>query len=179
MTHVQPHSVPAAHDGTLAAIVRRHQVGLWRYLRALGADAALAEELVQDVFVVAFERGLQERGSATGQFLRRTARHVLLRARRDAERDRVRLVDLADAWWRHECAADDGAAWLEALRTCLSRLDDRRREAVRLWYGASRDRANAAARLGLGPTGLKMLLQRVRQRLRRCVEGQLEVETTA
>ena len=128
MTHVQPHPVLGPDLATFEAIVRRHQVGLWRYLRALGADAALAEELVQDVFVVAFERGLQERGyAATGQFLRRTARHVMLRARRDAKRERIRLLDLADARWRHDCASDDGAAWLEALRTCLTRLDERRR----------------------------------------------------
>ena len=180
MPGIHPLPVSTNKHATIDDLVRRHQAGLWRYLRALGADAALAEELVQDAFVVAFERGLQDRGhAATSQFLRRTARHVMLRARRDAGRDRARLLELADARWQSECAADDGDAWLEALRSCLGKLDSRRRQAIGLWYGADRDRANAAARLDLEPNGLKMLLQRVRHRLRLCIEGQLHKETNA
>ena len=33
------------------AIVNRHQAGVWRYLRLLGCEAALADDLTQDTFV--------------------------------------------------------------------------------------------------------------------------------
>ncbi|MCA8952441.1 MAG: sigma-70 family RNA polymerase sigma factor, partial [Planctomycetes bacterium] len=81
---VAPRTPPAVD---LEALVRRHQVALWRYLRALGCEAALADDLLQDTFLVAFRR-LSDAGDdvAVAAFLRRTGRHLFLRRRRDAGR---------------------------------------------------------------------------------------------
>ena len=38
----------------LASLVTLHQAGVWRYLRALGCDASLADDLTQDTFLEAW-----------------------------------------------------------------------------------------------------------------------------
>lgn len=158
----------------LETIVTRHQVGIWRYLRALGADPALAEDLLQDCLVIALRRGVQDRGdAAVATFLRATARHLLLRRRRDEGRRAAILLELADRMWEQDCGGDDGEHWLAALRACLAQLDGRPRQVVRLFYGEGRDRAATARALGMREAGVKTLLQRVRQVLRRCVHERI------
>jgi RNA polymerase sigma-70 factor (ECF subfamily) len=154
--------------------VRRHQVGIWRYLRALGAPADLAEDLVQDSFLIAFRRLPRAVGPAgEASFLRQTARHLYLRRRRDEGRREELLVELADRLWVRDCAADDGEGWLAALRACVAELEGRPARAVRMFYGEDRDRAATAAALGLKQTGVKTLLQRVRASLRACIEQRM------
>ena len=158
----------------LAALVRRHQLGLWRYLRALGAPADLAEDLLQETFLVAWRRLGEDRGDAAAAvFLRATARHLYLRRRRDQGRREQILVELADAAWARDGAADDGEAWLDALRGCVGALEGRARQVVQRFYGDGADRESVAAAMGMKATGVKTLLQRVRAALRDCIERKL------
>ena len=158
----------------LAAVIARHQQGLWRYLRALGASAALAEDVMQDTFLVAMRRLHDDRGdAAVATFLRQTARHLLLRRRRDEGRREQLLLQLADRWWQDDCAADGGEAWLEALRGCVARVAGRAREVVQRVYADGLDRPAVAAALGMKENGVKTLLQRVRAVLRECIEKKL------
>lgn len=151
--------------------MRRHQVALWRYLRALGAGPELAEDLLQDTFVVALQKLEEDRGeAATATFLRATARHLLLRRRRDLSRRERLLLEAADRLWQRDCAGDGGERWLLALRSCLGELPPRARQAVALFYEQDLGREAAALRLGMQPNGLKTLLQRVRAALRLCIE---------
>lgn len=154
------------------ALIRRHQTGAWRYLRALGAAADEADDLLQEVFLVAWRKGLEDRGpAATAAFLRLTGKNLFLRRRRDRGRAEALLVELADRRWHNECGRDDGEAWLAALETCLDALQPRAREGVERWYRGERDRTAAA--LGLSANGLKTLLQRARASLRECIERRL------
>ena len=170
---MSPISVPlplmsAALD--LETLVSRHQVGVWRYLRALGAPADLAEDLLQDVFLVAFRRLTDDRDAvAVAAFLRRTARHLYLRRRRDQGRREELLVELADRLWERDCG-DDGEAWIQAARACVEQLDGRPRRVVELFYGEGLGRDAIAAATGMRKNGVKTLLQRVRARLRECIE---------
>jgi RNA polymerase sigma-70 factor (ECF subfamily) len=158
----------------LEAIVRQHQRALWRYLRALGAEPATADDLLQDTFLVALRAGLVDRGhAAVATFLRQTARHLFLRRRRDQGRREELLVELADRLWQDECGRDDGEQWLAALRTCVDALDGRPRDVVKLFYVDGKDRAAVAAALGMQENGVKTLLQRVRAVLRACVEQRI------
>jgi len=158
----------------LASVIRRHQLGLWRYVRSLGAPADLAEDVMQDTFLVAMRRLHEDRGEgATAAFLRQTARHLFLRRRRDQGRREELLVELADRWWHEHAAADDGERWLAALRACVSTLDGRAREVVQRFYGDDLDRSATAAAMGMKENGVKTLLQRVRALLRECIERRL------
>ncbi|HEX5050929.1 MAG TPA: sigma-70 family RNA polymerase sigma factor [Planctomycetota bacterium] len=158
----------------LEALVRGHQTHVWRYLRCLGASPELAEDLLQDTFLVAFRRLEHDRGdAAAATFLRSTARHLYLRRCRDQHRREELLAGLAEQLWQRDCAADDGQQWLEALRSCVQALDGRPRQAVQWFYGEGRDRASVAAAMGMKENGLKTLLQRVRATLRECVERRL------
>lgn len=164
---------------TLAALIQRHQHGVWRYLRALGAEPHLAEDLTQETFLVAWRRGLEDQGDApVAQFLRTTARQLFLRTRQKEGRREELLAELADRLWNRDCEPDGGSAWLAALAECTERLDDRTRQAVRACYGrggadAGGDRSAIADSLGLRPNGLKTLLQRARALLRQCIESKL------
>lgn len=164
-------------DDALRALIARHQTAVWRYLRSLGAAPAAAEELVAETFVVAWQRGVDDRGrAAVAAFLGRTARHLWLRRCRDEGRREELLVEFADRMWQRDCGGDDGARFLAALRECTQELDGRARTAVHLCYGpgaARGDRDRVARTLGMQPNGLKTLLQRVRARLRQCIEQKL------
>lgn len=167
--------MPANLD--LETLVRRHQVGVWRYLRALGADANVAEDLLQETFLVAFDKLVEDRGpAAVASFLRTVAKNLFLRHRRDHDRREAALVELADRLWQRDCAADEGDMWLAALRDCLRRVDGRSAEAVELFYRQSLSREDVAERLGLKGTGLKTLLQRLRAGLRGCIEKRIQGE---
>jgi len=158
-------------------LVRRHQVGVWRYLRALGAAADEAEDLLQETFLVALDKLTEDLGTTSvASFLRKTARHLLLRQRRDRGRREAAVIAFADELWQRDCAVDDGGAWLEALDGCVSQLDGRSRDVVQWFYREGQSRKQVAARLQIKETGMKTLLQRLRAALRSCIEARLQGE---
>lgn len=177
MTSSPASRIPAAPPGRAVAtegLVLDHLRSVWRYLRMHGADASLADDLAQEAFVVALQKGavgLPPAAAAT--FLRRTARFLLLHHRRD-QPAAVELADAVDERWQTDCAGDGGDELIAVLRECVARLPERSRRAIGLCYGPGGDepsrRVAAAAALGLRPNGLKTLLQRTRLLLRACLE---------
>jgi len=162
-----------AHDD-LDGIVRRHQRNVWRFLRALGANAALAEELTQDTFLLAWKKRLVVRSEAeTAAWLLRTARFLWLRTARHRRRHEERLADTLLEWWLRQGAVDAGDRWLEALRSCRQQLTARAAQALELFYADGLSRDAVAKALGMRPNGAKTLLQRTRELLRDCVERRL------
>ncbi|MCA8976341.1 MAG: hypothetical protein KDC98_16600 [Planctomycetes bacterium] len=155
------------------SVVRAHLGSVWRYLRMHGASADEADDLVQECFVLAAQKGaLGLEAAATATFLRRSARFLFLRRRRE-DRRAVLLADAVDELWQRDCAHDGGDALLDALRNCLARLAPRTATAVRRCYGLGGDepasRAALAAELGMQENGIKTLMQRARQQLRDCL----------
>lgn len=164
---------PAAEPAT-AARIDRHLHQVWRYLRMHGAQPQVADDLTQEAFVVALQKGaLQFEPAATTAFLQRTARFLFLKHCRN-QRAAVELADAVDELWQRDAAADGGSALVEAVRNCVGKLDGRAKDAIRRCYGLGQDeparRDQAASELGLQPNGLKTLLQRTRQALRACIE---------
>jgi RNA polymerase sigma-70 factor, ECF subfamily len=166
---------PPPETSSLERLVQRHQRTVQRFLRALGADAAAADDLAQDVFVLAWEKRVvlaDERAMAA--WLVRTARHLWLRevrfARRRAEREAIAIERL----WLDRCADDGGDRFLFALAACRRQLTPHVAEALALVYERGLSREAAAAAIGLLPNGLKTLLQRARSLLRRCMEQRLD-----
>jgi hypothetical protein len=64
-----------------AELVRKHQAGVWRYLRFLGCDEARADDLTQETFLAVLKGSFQQRGEAeTAAYLRTVARSRFLMA---------------------------------------------------------------------------------------------------
>ena len=164
---------PMADDDALAAFVRRHQTGLWRFLRMCGCDGQQAEEIAQDALLIALRRGRLD-GDDAAAFLRQTAKFLWLRTRRDERRRAERHAEAAERAWRHEFATDDGAGWMEALDRCLEALPARSRLALERTYRDGLGRRELGDELGIGEHGVRTLLQRLRAALRNCIERRRE-----
>lgn len=161
------------HPG-LAANADRHREALWRYLRVLGADAVAADDLVQEVFLVALQRAdFDDRvPGAVFTFLRRTARYLWLRSLR--RRTTPLEVEAADLVWQQHCGDGPGDDYVDALRQCVERLPARSRTLLQATYGDGDGRTAAGARIGLGEQGVKSSLRRLRAFLHDCIRQRLE-----
>jgi RNA polymerase sigma-70 factor, ECF subfamily len=166
----------------LANLAQRHQAGVWRYLRFLGADATEADDLTQETFLAVARGDFVERDEPqTAGYLRVVARNQLLALRRKQHRE-INTVDLeaADSVWA-AAAGPDGSLtnYLDALRDCLQQLEGRSRHAIDLHYRDRAGREAIARELGMQPDGVKTLLRRTRQLLRECVERKIKTESTS
>jgi RNA polymerase sigma-70 factor (ECF subfamily) len=153
-----------------------HRAALWRYLRTLGADAATADDLVQEAFVVALRRRDVDAASPAHAFafLRTTARHLWLKSRRlkVAERE----VEDADRVWDERCGDGTGDDYVAALRACLADLPERSRALLEATYGERRGRGASAQALGMSADGIKSALRRLRAFLHDCIARRQRLE---
>jgi RNA polymerase sigma factor (sigma-70 family) len=155
----------APQQEAAAGMIVRHWATVRRYLRVLGADSAMADDLAQDVFVVALRKGIEDRGGQTAAWLRRTARNLFL----DNSRKRHPVsLEVADEVWEEHC--DDEGERRGALQSCLKLLTERSQAAVRLAYGDRQSWAQIGSTLGMQASGVKTLLRRCRETLRQCIE---------
>ncbi len=165
-----------AQDIDLERLMRAHQADIWRFLRALGCEAAQADDLTQETFLSLLRADFEERGAfETLAWLRKAAKNLfLMNVRQGRTRPTVLNLDNIEDQWA-EFAGDDGAQLrLDALRTCMQSLDERQREALQLRYGAETTRAELSKRLSLSEGGTKNLLERVKEKLRECIERRLK-----
>src|SRR4051794_20037836 len=167
------YSTQDSSPADLASLVERHQAGVWRYVRFLGADTTEADDLTQETFLALAHGGFVERDELqTAGYIRVVARHKLLALRRKQNReiDTVGL-EAADSAWAVAAGPDGNLnGYLDALRDCLGQLDGRAREAINLHYHEQNTREAIATQLDMKPDGVKTLLRRTRDVLRECVE---------
>jgi RNA polymerase sigma-70 factor, ECF subfamily len=166
----------AAENGiNLADLMREHQAGLWRYLRALGAEAALADDLTQEVFLAVYRKPFEQRGKGqTVSYLRIVAKNLLLKARRNAGKViAVAEIEQIETEWVQLVGDEDGAALSAALKECLKQLEDKPRQVLDLQYREGKQRIEIAQALGMTDDGIKTLLRRTKARLRKCMETRL------
>jgi RNA polymerase sigma-70 factor (ECF subfamily) len=177
--HAPPHPPPQSQPTDLAAVVRSHQAGVWRYLRYLGADDAEADDLTQETFLAFAKAEFAERcPRQTASYLRVIARNQLLALRRRQQRE-ISTVELeaAESVWAEAVDSDGGLeSYLDALRDCLSELDGRPRQAIDFHYRDGDGREAIAAKLDMKPDGVKSLLRRTRDLLRECVQRKVNAQ---
>ena len=159
-----------------ASLVERHQAGVWRYVRFLGADTTEADDLTQETFFALARAQFVERDERqTAGYLRVVARNQLMVLRRRQNRE-VNTVELeaADSVWA-AAAGPDGSLtnYLDALRDCVDQLEGRARQAVDLHYHDHAGREAIATQLGMQADGVKTLLRRTRDVLRECIERKI------
>jgi len=159
----------------LAALMRAHQAGIWRYLRVLGCDSSTADDLTQETFLAAYAAGFEQRDEkSTRAYLRTVARNLFFKSRRNAGKVvNVQEIERIEAQWM-ALADDEGDALNQALRGCLEKLEARPRAALNAFYGTEKSREQVAMGLGMTDDGLKSLLRRTREILRECIERKIK-----
>jgi RNA polymerase sigma-70 factor (ECF subfamily) len=182
MTAIKEQPPPTHEPIDLASLVQRHQAGVWRYVRFLGADRSEADDLTQETFLAVARGEFVERDERqTAGYLRVVARHQLLALRRRQNRE-ISTVELesADTVWA-AAAGPDGSlnGYLDALRDCMAQLEGRARLAIDLHYRVESGRDAIAAALEMKPDGVKTLLRRTRQVLRECVERKIKHDSNS
>jgi RNA polymerase sigma-70 factor (ECF subfamily) len=161
-----------------ARLIEQYQVGVWRYLRALGCEPAQADDLTQETFLAVLQHPFRDYGAAsTAAYLRKVARSQFISAHRRGGKVKVIVVEDIEEFdraWDQWAGNDSGEARLEALRECLQVLTSRARLALEMRFRERGSRANIAAALGISEHGAKNLMQRAKRLLRECIEGKLQ-----
>ncbi len=169
-------SIDSGSEIDLVSMVTRHQAGVWRYLRALGCDAALADDLTQDTFLEVMRRPFVEYNEhATAAYLRRVAHNYFIsRRRRDGRMTVTEHAEDLETGWMRWAGFDSGDRAIEALTECFERLTSRAKLALRLRFAEDSSRQAIAQSLGISEHGAKNLMQRAKNQLRDCVENKLQ-----
>lgn len=161
-------------EDALISLMTEHQADVWRYLRLLGCDAALADDLAQETFLYIYRNPIQQISrAATATYLRKAARNLLLNRRRKQQRETSLDFEAAELAWT-ELTPASGDERLEALTRCLEQLAERARSAIDLKYAQNRSEAEVATAMAASVDAVKSLLKRARQQLRECVEAQVK-----
>ena len=162
-------------DAEFADLVRTHHRDLLVYATALTRDPTTARDIVQDAFVVAYEkRGVFD---VTRDFpawmrgiVRNKWREWLRRNRRyDLGESELARIDAALSLWQSDRVEGESPLF-EALEDCVSRLPEPLREAVVAYYYEGRSGDEAALHLGIAPAAVRKRLQRARTLLKQCLE---------
>ena len=163
----------AAH---IAQLVVRHRHGILAYLYGVVPDAHVAEDLFQEVCVVAVQKAAEfQDGTSFVAWARTIARNKL---REHLRRRTGVLVD--DAFFDGiESAFDavqgsiDPDTRKDALRRSLDQIQDRARQMLVWRYEEGLTAETIAGRAGQSRAAVNSLLQRVREILRECVERRM------
>lgn len=161
---------------TFSRVMHEHLNGVWAYLRFLGCDAATADDLAQETFLVLMRKGLKEENrSATAAYLRTTARYLYLTARRTGKRrDAALRVEVTDQVWVEWVEEGGGLDdWLEALKQCREYLDERSRQALVLRFDKGVSGEDIARQLAITPDNVNNILHRAKQQLKQCIEKRI------
>jgi RNA polymerase sigma-70 factor, ECF subfamily len=163
----------AIENDILVRVLLRDREKLFAYCWAIVRDPHLAEEVFQEVSMLA----LQKRDSiADAQHLAGWLRHAARRKALEAVRDRRAkptlldnaLLDLLEPEWQRW---DDtpSATLLDALRDCVGRLGANARELIDLRYGQGLKSSRIAEKLHRKIETVYVALSRVHGKLAECV----------
>jgi RNA polymerase sigma-70 factor (ECF subfamily) len=159
------------------SLIQHYQSSVWRYLRAMGCEQSLADDLTQETFIAVLRRPfVQISPSATSSYLRRVAYHLLITYRR--KHRRMTTTDSIDAldeqWVRWAGEEGTGGEVFEALAECFSRLTERAQTSLRMRFSEDASRERIASKLGITEHGAKNLMQRAKSQLKDCLDGKLQ-----
>jgi len=179
----QPGGVPSGRAASAreaefdpAKLIETHQAGVWRYLRALGCERELANDITQETFLAILQKPFDDYDRrATAAYLRTVARNLFISAMRKAGRVvPVEDIEAVDTTWNRWMGVDDGEELLDKLRECLQGLTERARWALEMRFKDRLPRVEIAENLGITEHGAKNLMQRAKKQLRSCIEKKTE-----
>jgi len=157
----------------IAQLVVKHRHGLLAYLYGVLPDAHVAEDLFQEVCVVAVQKAAEfQDGTNFVAWARTIARNKLrehLRRRSGVTVDDAFFEGVESAFDAVGGSVDPDAR-KEALRHCLGEIQDRARQMLVWRYEEGLSAVSIAERMGQSRASVNSLLQRVREILRECVQ---------
>jgi len=167
----------------LLRLLLANRAKLIGYIRSIVRDQHLAEDVFQDVSIIAVSKaGEIESESHLLGWLRRTARFEALNAMRKSRRGLATLDDatleLLDDHWR-QTDSHDSADMTDALHDCLGELTPRSRELVDLRYSQGLSGAQLADHIGRQVNTVYVTLSRVHKQLADCIRRKLADEGDA
>ena len=167
----------AGSDDAFARLVERHERGVARQMWRFSRDPGRCEELVQDVFVEAYQSLRTYRGDAPFlHWLRRIATRVGYRFWRERAKDRPRvpLANIEPIAERRDEVDPAGAG--EILDALLGRLAPDDRLVLTLEYFEECSMKEIAERTGWTEDAVKMRAYRARAKLREIAEREKLLE---
>ena len=147
----------------------RHGPALLAYACSFVEDAAIAEDVVHEVFVKLLQ-GETSVPDVPAAYLYRAVRNAALNVRRNGFRQAP--LDDASAWFAHRGGDREAALTLQAA---LTDLPEEQREVVmmRIWSGMTLEEVAAATRVSLNTVAsrYRYALEKLRERLTRYQKG--------
>ena len=149
------------------------------YICALMRDGEVAKDVLQETALVLLRRFAEY--DSQRPFLAwalGVARFQMLGHQRDAARsfltfDTELMERFTEHWAETAPAADRRAG---ALRECLEKLPGRARDVLRQRYFEELTAEDIARRLGANGASVRVMLQRIREQLRKCIERRMQAE---
>ncbi|MBN1674704.1 MAG: sigma-70 family RNA polymerase sigma factor [Kiritimatiellae bacterium] len=166
-----------------AALVREFEPMLRGYVASLVRDRALADDITQEAFVLAYRNFSSLRKTTSfGAWIRSIARHAawreLSKRKREIPWDPEVIAGMEDIL----SIFDDpvrGDTWRERLgivRACYEQLAQTLKEPCRHFYFERRATATIAEMLRAAPATIRKRLERARIAIKDCVEARLGLE---
>jgi RNA polymerase sigma factor (sigma-70 family) len=164
-------------------LVKQHESMLFAYVLGLVRDPSLAEDVVQEAFVIGYRKlSTLEKKESFAAWLRTIARNAaygqLRKRHREFPADNAILEGMEDVF--HAFDQDrSGETWEERVRIvedCFQRLPDKLREVCRMHYFEDQSTRQITDLLRIGLDAVKKRLERARDAIRECAEKRLKLE---
>jgi len=154
----------------LEELWREYGRDLHRFLRVLGADHAGADDLVQETILYVAQHPFERRTPGeTAMYLRAVSKSLFIKFAQRNRRVMAVDPDTIEAEYTQAVGNDSDGA-VEQLKRCIAGLSERERMILDLRYTRNASREEMGAALNLSDGGVKNLLERVKQRLKECME---------
>jgi RNA polymerase sigma-70 factor (ECF subfamily) len=173
-------------EEAFAELLERHHAHVRAYLGSLVRHPEEVEDLAQETFLIAYQSMAEYRGeSSLRTWLFGIARHRVLQFVRDLGNRRFYKADSIQSvlqGWLADSAKDDVQRFpdrereLSALESCVKKLAPASNSLVTAFYLKGATASDIARATGKNEGAIWKSLSRIRQALRRCVEGHLAVE---
>ncbi|MEM7452999.1 MAG: sigma-70 family RNA polymerase sigma factor [Planctomycetota bacterium] len=158
-------------EDEMVRLLMRERVRILGYVRSIVGHAEMAEDIFQEVAVVA----LRKRSEVTelrspGAWFRKIARLQSMNAIRKKKAAGLdpAVLDLLDAVWDQRDL--DGSLRVEGLRECIGKLPDKIKRVVELRYNQSLGSQVVANQLSLPINTVYVYVSRAHRMLKDCIE---------
>jgi RNA polymerase sigma-70 factor (ECF subfamily) len=157
-------------------LLLRERVKLLAYIRAIVRDDHLAEDVFQEVAVLAVRKREEIRDRRHFlAWMRLAARHRAMKLARRQHRylllDEALLDQLDEQWAEHDMSS--GTDLVEALRYCVERLSPHARNLVKLRYVDGISGLRLAEVVDRRPNAVYVALSRIHRSLGDCIKQRL------